>query len=150
MRLSVLRFGASVLSGYALVFPAFAQQKAASGIPFRQEAEAAGPEASQWLLAALACVVSLALLVLVLRRFGFRGNASVSSKAFWYGMQGAERSVHVVERRTLTTNAQLIVVHYQQRKLLLAVGANFATCLRDEPLGAERGAGTQSQNKPSV
>lgn len=103
-------------------------QEAAPHIPFKTDQSAELPGASQWLLAVLGCVILLAVLLKVVRHLGGRQTWN------WRAGVGKQSAVAVLERTQLTANSQLVVARYRDRELLMVVGQNFATCIRDEPV----------------
>ena len=63
-----------------------------------------------------------AVIVLLLRRYGSRLSATSTFA----------KRVRVMERSVIAHNVQLVVVEYDQRRLLLSVSPAGAHCLRDD------------------
>jgi hypothetical protein len=99
-------------------------QEAAPSIPFKADKPADLPGAQEWIVGALACMVLLAVLLMLARRFGSR----------WRWRAHRPSAVSVVERTQLTANSHMVVARYRDRELLLVVGPSFASCIRDEPI----------------
>lgn len=94
---------------------------ASAPLPFKTAAAAELPSASEWLLAVLLCAALLAALVWVLRR--------QHGKPQWGRQAGLMK---ILDRQTLTTQVQLVVLQYGQRQLLISVGPAGTQCLRDD------------------
>ncbi len=101
-------------------------QASAPAIPFRSAVTGDLPDPQQWLLAVLGCVLLLAALIFVIRRFGSRLPQLIAQ----------QRHTKVLERTPLAHGAQLVVVEYGERRLLLSVTSSGGTCLRDDPVSA--------------
>ena len=101
-------------------------QASAPSIPFRSAMSGETPEPQQWLLAVLGCALLLVGLIFVIRRFGARLPLR----------QAQQRYTTVLERTMLAQGAQLMVVEYGERRLLLSVTSAGSTCLRDDPANA--------------
>jgi hypothetical protein len=99
---------------------------AASAIPYRAAtSDPAAPTATQWLGVGAACAVLLVVLVVAVRRGALPSRMGVSKR----------QHLRVVERLPVAgSGTQLLVVEYEQRRLLLAVAAGHACCLRDDPM----------------
>jgi flagellar biogenesis protein FliO len=112
---------------------------ASSGIPYKPASADALPGAGTWLGALLACVLLLAGIIWVLRRYGLKGRGDTTSTIignWWQPLrQGLAQPAQsrVIERLPLAPHTQLVVVQVQQRRLVLAVNPQQTTCLRDEP-----------------
>ena len=99
---------------------------ASAAIPFKPAEDPVLPSGPQWSLAIVLCVAALAAVLWVLRR---RGNVVA-----WKRPGGL---LDIVETRALSPHAQLNVVRYQGRQLLLSVGPAGTQCLRDDPVAEE-------------
>jgi hypothetical protein len=104
-------------------------ETAASAIPYRvATSDPAAPTAMQWLGVGAVCAVFLFVLVMAVRRGAWPLCMGESKR----------QRLRVVERLPVAgSGTQLLVVEYEQRRLLLAVAAGHACCLRDDPM-AER------------
>jgi flagellar biogenesis protein FliO len=108
-------------------------QASAPAIPFRASAGDNSPDPQQWIVAVLGSGVLLMGLLYLLRRFGSHLPA---------GARVSRRQVKVVERTTVAQGVQLLVVEYEQHRLLLSVSAAGTVCLRDEALEPPAPGGT--------
>lgn len=100
-------------------------QASAPSIPFRSAVAGESPAPQQWLVAVLGGALLLGGLLYLLRRFGGRLPRLAATP---------HRHLKVLERTGLANGVQLVVVEYDQRRLLLAVSATGAVSLRDDPL----------------
>jgi len=94
----------------------------ANGIPFRTEA-AEGPSNGQWGWAIAACVVVLAVLVLLARQGGVRRLLGATPLA----TRSGEANLRVMESVRLTPQVRLVTVEFGAQVLLLAVSSQTAT-----------------------
>lgn len=108
--------------------PASAASASRATIPFKPAEDPALPSGSQWGLAIVLCLAALGVALWTLRRRTPQGAAG-------WKRQGA--LLHVVESRALNAHAQLSVVRYGGRQLLLSVGPSGTQCLRDDPVAEE-------------
>jgi flagellar biogenesis protein FliO len=100
-------------------------QQASAPIPYKQAHVAEAPSPQQWLAVVLVCAVALVVLMMVLRRHG--GILRVNRPA-------ADR-VKVLERTSLgPQQGQLVVIEYGGRRMLIATGQTYTTCLRDDAI----------------
>lgn len=99
---------------------------ASAPLPFKATDAAALPTAPQWGAAILLCLAALVAGIVALRR---RGHANT-----WRRAVGL---LQVIETRTVGAHAQLAVVRYQGRQLLLSIGPGGTQCLRDDPAASE-------------
>jgi hypothetical protein len=109
--------------------PASYASAASAAIPFKLADDPALPSGPQWGLAIVLCVAALGVALWVLRR---RGHAVA-----WQRQGGL---LDVLETRALSPHAQLNVVRYRGRQLLLSVGPAGTQCLRDDPVDEGRGS----------
>ena len=100
-------------------------QAAASAvaIPFKPDTDPHSPGPSQWLAVLLGCVVLLAVLLALLRKHKL-------PLLHWRGATSG--TLNVLEQTSLNASTKLVAVRYQDRRLLLAVGPGFVSCLRDD------------------
>ncbi|PTT79796.1 hypothetical protein DBR42_20710 [Pelomonas sp. HMWF004] len=97
---------------------------ASAAIPFKPAEDPSLPSGPQWGMAIVLCMAALGAALWALRR---RGNAAIS----WRRQGGL---LSVVESRPLSAQAQLSVVRYGRRQLLLSIGPTGTQCLRDDPI----------------
>jgi hypothetical protein len=102
-----------------------ATSASATAIPFKPAEDPGLPSGPQWGLAIVLCALALGAALYLLRRRG--GKLAVG----WKRQGGL---LDVVESRALSPQAQLHVVRYGSRQLLLSVGPAGTQCLRDDPV----------------
>jgi flagellar biogenesis protein FliO len=91
-------------------------------------ATAVAPGSSpSWALAWLFACVALAVFIWAWKKQGRSWRLGVAMP----------RAVRVLERTALGANAQLVVVEYRGRHLLLSVASGQARCLRDDPVALD-------------
>jgi hypothetical protein len=93
-----------------------ATSASAVALPFKPAEDPGLPSGPQWGLALVLCAMALGAALYLLRRRG--------------GL------LDVVESRALGPQAQLHIVRYGGRQLLLSVGPTGTQCLRDDPIDA--------------
>lgn len=97
----------------------------AVAIPFKPAEDAGLPSGPQWGLALILCAMALGAALYLLHRRGGKMTAG------WKRQGGL---LDVVESRALSPQAQLHVVRYGGRQLLLSVGPAGTQCLRDDAM----------------
>ena len=112
----------SAIASLLLIAASVQGQASAPGIPYRSTTGSDAPEPQQWLLVIVGCALLLLVIVLLLRRYGSRLSATSTFA----------KRVRVMERSVIAHNVQLVVVEYDQRRLLLSVSPAGAHCLRDD------------------
>ena len=112
----------SAIAPLLLISASVQAQASAPSIPYRSTAGSDAPEPQQWLLVIVGCALLLLVIVFLLRRYGSRLPVISTST----------KRVRLVERAVVAHNVQIVVVEYDQRRLLLSVSPAGAHCLRDD------------------